>query len=330
MKFSSSTITAFAFLLFGLILSGGTVQEIRDPASKRNPFGLRSSGYGMTLARLSQDTINRVWHNGVEQGHHHDEENCKECKSGGKLSSKLSREDHHHGHSHSDHDCADCENSSFWKSPSAILEDAHTYLNGLNRLKTTRTNKYGISKRHKLAMSKKIERSLRNSHLMDPTNYGVYNSYYLFLTAHELGATEEGIQRGREISQDTIAMAFEEKENPEAFLTAASAALNVFFAEQGEMRKTGRTLSRDRIASHGKTVNDCLVGYNKLREKREKDGTWVMIPEQRRLEIQERARFANRTSEQFQVMLARISSTEPAPHSLARTEDESEHGENHE
>lgn len=179
-------------------------------------------------------------------------------------------------------------------------------------------------------MSKKIERSLRNSHLMDPTNYGVYNSYYLFLTAHELGATEEGIQRGREISQDTIAMAFEEKENPEAFLTAASAALNVFFAEQGEMRKTGRTLSRDRIASHGKTVNDCLVGYNKLREKREKDGTWVMIPEQRRLEIQERARFANRTSEQFQVMLARISSTEPAPHSLARTEDESEHGENHE
>ena len=49
-----------------------------------------------------------------------------------------------------------------------------------------RTNPRGLSESHRLTVARDIEKSLLRAYRMDPTEYVVYNSYFLFLTSDEL------------------------------------------------------------------------------------------------------------------------------------------------
>ena len=71
----------FTFGLGFLLVAVGFVRLKATDGALRpdgNPFAIQQSGYGKTLARLSQDTINVVWHLGIEQVNPigHDHANC--------------------------------------------------------------------------------------------------------------------------------------------------------------------------------------------------------------------------------------------------------------
>jgi hypothetical protein len=55
----------------GLALAVGGLSSLNNESSplrhSRNPFAIQGSAYGKLLARLSETTIDRVWHLGVEQ-----------------------------------------------------------------------------------------------------------------------------------------------------------------------------------------------------------------------------------------------------------------------
>ena len=301
MKKRFSTIKIAGALFFGgifLVMLAGGVRDLDSHLS--NPLAIRGSGYGMTLARLSQDTVDRVWHMGVEQNSHH-----------------------HHPNLDNHCDCASCR-SEVKRSrdprlllnrgkpgppppPPSLVERAHDFINGLQHASNQRSSKYSLSERHKLTAARQIEKKLRNSYLMDPTNYGVYEAYYLFLTTHDLGgATAESRDRAREISHQTISKASFETENPEALLTAAAAALNLFFLDLQEQKATGGSLSQSRIERHSDLIAELINRYESIRAQRMKEGTWNAIGEARRAEIAERARFARKTHQQFAAMLKRF------------------------
>ena len=59
-----------ALILAGGILSALCVQPMKSDGQfqdKGNPFAIQRSAYGKLFARLSETTIDRVWHLGVEQ-----------------------------------------------------------------------------------------------------------------------------------------------------------------------------------------------------------------------------------------------------------------------
>ncbi len=271
----------------GTAISRTALRQVDFSSYEMNTFAVRQSGYGMLVARLSQDTVNRIWHSGVESGDHDD--------------SKCSNPDHHHGEDegHGNHSG---EGSSF----TSMLEGVHNQLESLSHAKGARTSRYALSERHKRQTAKGIESTLRRSYRMDPTNYGVYNAYYLFLTIHDLGATESDKRKAKLLSEHTIAQAYRETENPEAWLTAASASLNLFFTEQGQKKLTGTEFTENELKKYRNQLAGCLSNFSRLMQLREQNGTWDLISEVRRVEMLERARFAGKSYEQFDAMLKRV------------------------
>ena len=75
-RFLVPTLIGLGFVLATAGFRGLHSEEAPIRAD-RNPFAIQQSGYGKTLARLSQDTVNVYWHLGIEGvnpvGHHHAE-----------------------------------------------------------------------------------------------------------------------------------------------------------------------------------------------------------------------------------------------------------------
>jgi len=393
-------ITTTAGVALTIIGAASLKREPAGLAANPNPLAIKESAYGMLLAELSQDTVDRVWHLGIEQvnpiGHHHGDHD----------------HDHDHDHGHDDHDHAtlvdedqrdhdhsDAEAPVFdEKTDQALLEagvdpgmfhcpdctatvlqtlDAETratilallpdldaeedaghlvehdhdanhdhdghchdtceadhrhgdedgglrlmtftegitaakeFLSGMRAANYDRTNPYAVSELHKKYVSADIERMLMRSYKMDPTNYGVYNAYYLFLTIHEFGATPAAITQARKISEFTIARAQAEKTAPSPWLTAEMALLNLFLLDQKEWNEKGIEPPIDKLREYRDFSAYCKQNFAVLKQRAIADGRWETISKDKRDEMDERQQFASKTFEQFDVMIARQSKNEP-------------------
>jgi len=272
----------------GIAISHTALQHIDFASYAINPFGVKQSGYGMLVARLSQDSVNRDWEGGVETGgRHHDHSQCE-------------NPDHHH---HAD----EHQHSS---SHGSIIEEAHEYLDGLADAKNAWTNPNGMTERLRRQSAKDIASTLRRSYQMDPTNYGVYNAYYLFLTTNALGSDERARMQAKRISEYSIAQAYRQTNNPEAWLTGASAVMNLLFSEQGKRKIAGTTMTEKRMKKYRDQLAGCLSAFAKLMSSREEEGTWKLISEKRRTEMLERARFAGKIYKQLDGTINRMAKSD--------------------
>lgn len=172
-------------------------------------------------------------------------------------------------------------------------------------VKYTRTTPYSLSEAHLAWAKKDVEKRLLRSYKMDPLHYGAYNSYHLFLTAHQFGGTDASREKATLISRLTIQQAFKEKEDPEPYVTAASALLNLFFRENGKHMQDGTKMPLDRLKKYRNDIQACLSRFKELQAAAEENGTWANLSRERQMEISSRIRFAHRTFEQFDVMIAR-------------------------
>ena len=325
------------------------------------PFRCQSA-YGKLLARLSESTIDRVWHIGIEQvtphgvagcgpncGHDHAPgETCEHGESAdtftfhvddsGNIEEESSHNElDHAGHDHGDHsehaikeqdpsqqhsetcnhDHAPGEscnhdhaqNASVNGNKFALLGDTpKEWLQNASIVRYKRTNPKSLSPRHSAAIKKDVEQMLLRSYKMDPTHYGAYNSYHLFLTAHDFGGTDATKRHARTIAEHTLQVISHEKQDPEAWLTAAAAASNLFFLESGEASLKGEKLSTESLKNHRHRIGFCLGQFAALQEISLNNGTWNSVPTKRQLEIETRSRFALKTFEQFDAMIARAES----------------------
>jgi len=170
--------TAFTLGVLGVAFVGLGIRgvDVRAAASSyKNPLSIKQSGYGMTFARLSQDLIDNVWHMGQEHEH-------TDLGELAEVTDILGLEDlpgdHDHSHGHDDHGHGDDDHGHG--------HDDHGH-----------GHKYGANDALLRYVAKDVERRFLTAYLMDPTNYGVYNGYFHFLTIHSLGGTPESSEKFR-------------------------------------------------------------------------------------------------------------------------------------
>ncbi len=359
---------------FGFALSGGALYLLKDGERLRyhhNPFAIQESGYGMLLARLSQDTVNKVWHYGFEEvdpyGHDHDASTCSDpshnhqpmellthesgegnhadgdemesaeksgSESGGHHHAESHEEEHlhehahehgheheladeheHHDHEHHDHDHGDHDHdhgeAAVAEHGLEPLHEAMEFIEEMRHARFERTSNKHLSQAHKMVVARDIEEMLLRAYKMDPSDYGVYSAYFLFLTTHDLRATDRAVEHAKKVSELTISRAFQEDTSPDPWLTAAIAQLNLFFLDQEAYREKGAEVPVERLAEHRDKMGFFLQQYGVLREKAIASGRWENIPQDRREQTEERAGFAMKSFSQFDAMLARANRTEP-------------------
>lgn len=298
-----------AFFAGGLVLAGlgfaGLKRTENGLKYHQNPFAIQQSGYGKTLARLSQNTIDVVWHLGIEQVNpldhdHHEEEH-------GHAEAPAAGGDHgdHADHDHGDH----ADHSADAAKPAAAapgwVAEAREWMHDLGIARYNRNSPFAVTRAHQQAVAADIEKMLLRSYKMDPTDYGVYNGYFLFLTIHEFGGTPAKREHARTISRMTIAEAMKESTDPQPWLTAAMAIMNLFFMEQEDLRKKGQEPPVAMLEEFSQRMDYTLHRFNVLREEAKVAGRWETISEERRESMRERERFARMAGEQFTAMLAR-------------------------
>jgi len=278
-----------ALALHSLRNSGN--QKNGDAAYHRNPFALNQSGYGTMLARLGQKNLDRAWHFGAvasELGH----------REGA---------DEHAGHNHGEGEHSG-EGSQHQEGES-FVGIALDFLVDLDAERFRRTSRIPLSVAHQKAIADDIEKMMLRAYNMAPTDYGAYDAYFHFLMYHDLRRTPEDRKRAYRMSDYTIQAAGREKLDPMPWLTAAVATLNQFFMDEKQYlqeQEDGKAeLPEDMLVKYRDRMGYCLGRYQKLRQEAIQAGRWEKVPEDRRVEADERARLGGRMMEQFQAMIDR-------------------------
>ncbi len=380
-------ILCSALMLAGLAsMSFGyrSLDTANNLATDRNPLALQRSAYGRLLARLSESTVDRVWHLGVEQvvphthddhddhddhghddhghddhghddhGHddhgHDDHGHAHDAPVPANTASvDTAHDDHgHDDHGHDDHghahdapapentasvdtahdehcDSAHCDHDDHGHDDHGHDDHGHgpelstmdqlkEWYNGMRVVKYTRTNPYALSERHLATVSRELEGMLLRSYKMDPGHYGVYNSYHLFLTLHKYGGTDQKREYAKEVANATIAEILNENEDPEPWLTAASAATNLYQLEIETHMVKGTPVPIEILKEYRGKIGYCLNRFDELQAIAEENGTWANLSQERQYEIATRQRFARGIFEPFDVMIARAEerAAEPA------------------
>lgn len=305
----------------GLILAAAGLAALNDAESplrhSRNPLAIQGSAYGKLLARLSETTIDRVWHLGVEQIVPH-------YMSGG----KHDHDDHDHGTAdHEDEDDHGKEEGlhaaaegmkKTSKAPDSLLHQGKRWFQDRVIAQHHRTNPNSLNERHLATVHRDIEEKLLRSFKLDPTHYGAYDSYHLFLTTHDFGGTPEANAQAAKVAQVAIAAAFKEDEDPEPWLTAAAAGMNLYLMDAAPYMKTGKTIPLPIIEEYRGKIGYCLARFDEIQAKSEAAGNWERLSLERQMEITERSLFAKRTFKQFDAMIARAKN--PAPPAAPESE----------
>ena len=288
--------TFFSILLIGVgfCLASVGLSDLRSGNSlqhSQNVFAVQGSAYGKLLARLSETTIDRVWHLGVEQIVPH------------YMSGK--------GHGSMPPDQAlDLKQESIASAakpaPSKpLLERGKQWFQDRVIAQHTRTNKYSLNERHLATVYKDVEHMLLRSFKMDPTHYGAYDSYHLFLTTYDFGGNPEATEQARRIANVAIGAAFKETEDPEPWLTAAAAGMNLYLMDASPSMQAGTTIPLEILKEYENKIGYCLSRFKEVQEQAEKSGNWERLSMERQREISERGLFAKRTFGQFGPMIAR-------------------------
>jgi len=297
----------------GLALAAGGLASLNDDTSplrhSRNPFAIQGSAYGKLLARLSETTIDRVWHLGVEQivphymsgiGHGqqgHEDHGTAAAASvphGGSLKPQL-------------------PGTPRVDSPQSktLLHQGKRWFQDRVIAQHHRTNPNSLNERHLATVYRDIEEMLLRSFKLDPTHYGAYDSYHLFLTTHDFGGTPEANEQAARVANAAIAAAFQESEDPEPWLTAAAAGMNLYLMDAAPYMQKGETIPLGILKEYRDKIGYCLTRFEEIQAQSEKVGNWDRLSTERQMEISERSLFAKRTFKQFDAMIARAE--QPAP-----------------
>lgn len=269
-----------------------------------NPFAVQGSAYGKLLARLSETTIDRVWHLGVEQIVPH-------------YMSGIGHGDDHHEEgtaSANDHKPAPQVTTGPAKPEDrSLLHVGKRWFQDRVIAQHHRTNPNSLNDRHLATVYRDIEEMLLRSFKLDPTHYGAYDSYHLFLTTHDFGGTPEANVQATKVANAAIAAAFHESEDPEPWLTAAAAGMNLYLMDAAPYMKKGETIPLEILKEYREKIGYCLAKFDEIQAKSETVGNWDNLSTERQMEIAERSHFAKRTFKQFDAMIARAESPKTAP-----------------
>jgi hypothetical protein len=161
--------------------------------------------------------------------------------------------------------------------------------------KSRRTNPKPPGGAHATAIRRDLRQMLVNAFLLDPGSYTIYEALYLFLTSMDGIDQAEGEQRAGELSEFAIHWISGETEDPEPWLTAAAASINLHLSlghsDSGPHRARTRPANDESLISNAAA---CLNRFDALWAESGAEGRRDLLSEERRNEINERRAFLGR------------------------------------
>lgn len=256
---------------------------------KPNPLGLKMSAYGQVIGMAMQGPIDLIWHEG--EGHHHADHDHADCDA---------HCDHHvHDDEATDHAAIAAAAGT---DPKPLRERVKHHLEELDSATSHRTNPNANSAAHKRYLRRQIENRLRTAYEFDPSNYGTYNAYHLFLSESQLGTTNAHGQQILRLSELTIDYCRRKTNDPQPALTAAAAAhdgLAIMFREP-------ESYPRERFDRNLAIIDNSLARHLRILRQREADGSIELISTIRRGEMAQRFRLLLRLREADDATIRRI------------------------
>ena len=161
--------------------------------------------------------------------------------------------------------------------------------------KSQRTNPKPLGGAHTAAIRRDLRQMLVNAFLLDPGSYTIYEALYLFLTSMDGADQEEVGQRADELSEFALLWVSAETEDPEPWLTAAAASINLHLsaARVADGSDRSRNHQPNEESWISKAAN-CLNQFDALRADSVSGGRWYLLSDERRKEINERRDFLGR------------------------------------
>lgn len=296
-RLSRHTIT-LALLGGGATLwVGGAVALQPDVSfhSTPNPLGIKRSPYGEVVAMAMQGPIDAYWH------------------------SAVAGDDDHHACGHAD--CDHCKHpadtrpeSASGQAPSSLANRFQDFLDQLAADSRQRTNSRSSSEAHKFYLRRQIEDKLRFAYELDPTHYGNYNSYHLFLTEPTVGTRPILTKEAVNLASRTIEYCLREEHDPRPALTAAAAASNVleFLFQEAGSRPAAE------MKQHLAVVDYCLERHRQLLDQAVRSGQWNLVSPLRQQETADRYLFLTRIRDAANATICRLEQIPPAQQASSR------------
>ncbi len=301
---SSLLIVAGLGMAANGVFSLNSAEQLRH---SRNSFAIQQSAYGKLFARLSETTVDRVWHLGVEQIVPHYMSGVKhgeEGKADVAIDQAPGANDHQEVTTRPEKDKA----AVVAANEPAGLEKGKRWIQDRVIAQYTRTNPNSLNEQHLNTVYKDIEKLLLRSFKMDPTHYGAYDSYHLFLTTYNFGGNPAHTEQARRIAAVAMSAVRGENEDPEPWLTAAAAGMNLYLMDAAPYMEKSETIPLDILTKYRGQIGYCLAKFDEVQARSETAGNWERLSMDRQMEIAERSRFVARTFKQFDVMIARAES----------------------
>jgi hypothetical protein len=280
--------TAPLLIVSGVLLAAFASDSLRRREGlrhSRNPLAVQQSAYGKLLARLGETTIDRVWHLGVEQIVPH---YMSGMPHGVAVKTDGSAPD-----------------ASAVLPAGSPLNQGKRWIQDRVIAQHSRTNPNSLTPAHLATVYRDIENLLLRSFKLDPTHYGAYDSYHLFLTTSDFGGTPMANEQAKRIAQIAIATAEAEAEDPEPWLTAAAAGMNLYLMDAAPYNVKNEAIPVDMLKHYRNLIGRCLQRFEEIQARSEQSGIWQNLSMERQMEIAERSLFAKRTFKQFDTLIAR-------------------------
>jgi hypothetical protein len=304
------TLISSLLIVAGLGLTANGIFSLNSTGQfrhSRNPFAIQQSAYGKLFARLSETTVDRVWHLGVEQIVPHYMSGVKHGEGGNAevgIDQAPATNADQEVIDHAEKDKA----AVIAANQPTGLDKGKRWIQDRVIAQYTRTNPNSLNEQHLNTVYKDIEKLLLRSFKMDPTHYGAYDSYHLFLTTYNFGGNPAHTEQARRIAAAAMSAVRNENEDPEPWLTAAAAGMNLYLMDAAPYMATGETIPLDILTKYRDQIGYCLAKFDEVQSFSEKAGNWERLSMDRQMEIAERSRFVSRTFKQFDVMIARAES----------------------
>lgn len=171
--------------------------------------------------------------------------------------------------------------------------DASTWQGRYRMVKSTRTSSVPLSASHLRHIRTDIRRKLYQAFLLDPTNYTTYDALHFFLTAMSDIPEETLFPEIAAAAFLVWGVAAREEEDPEPWLTAAVAMMNLDL----EFDDTPvPSLTKSELHHR---IKDALKSFDRLKNESLADGRWSELSSQRRAEIEARRNFLGKYAERL-------------------------------
>lgn len=270
-------ITTTAIAACGISLwyqAGSALASPGDYTYLPNPFGIKKSPYGQVLAMAIQAPVDADWTARYQRASQSKAEKSEPPNGGTPDSTACC----------SSSGCAEGRHLGVSARPESLLAR-------LDAAATERTNPRPPSSAHDFYLRNQVEKRLHFAWSLDPSNYGNYHSYHLFLSESSVGTQEvlgkDWIEHGLKVARYTIDYGLAEQNDPRPALTAAAAAANSLELMMHKQHQRPDAELRAMLS----TLDLALGKHALLSNAWVESGAWANLSAMRQQEVSDRYTF---------------------------------------